>query len=41
MRSERDRCARGHENIDFECEKFGDERRHALRVSVGVALFEY
>jgi hypothetical protein len=40
MRRKRDRRARSDENIHIEGEKFVDKRSNALRVSVGVALFE-
>jgi hypothetical protein len=40
MRYDRDRRARSHENIHIEREKLVNERSHALRVSVGVALFK-
>jgi len=40
MRCKRDRRARRHKNIHIEGEQFVDDRSHALRVSVGVALFK-
>ncbi|MBR1246550.1 hypothetical protein JQ609_06345 [Bradyrhizobium sp. AUGA SZCCT0169] len=39
LRSQRSGGAWSHENIDIEREKFGDQRRHVLRLSVGVAFF--
>ncbi|KYK47288.1 hypothetical protein A1D31_31475 [Bradyrhizobium liaoningense] len=40
MRGLRSGCAWSHENIDVKSEQFSDQRRNALRLSVGVAFFE-